>query len=116
MKDFEFFYSFVLKNFFETSFYPTKKRYIDMKSISENYKEVIPNLMLIYDINDIKLFCNINRSYKLLLIIKNKKHIILRLNNDSKKCLIGFICDDLVFSYYSLTIEKTLEYLFFILD
>jgi hypothetical protein len=87
-----------------------------MKPISENYKDIIPNLIVVYNINDTQLLCNINRSYKLLLIIKNKKHIILRLNNDRKKCLIGFICDDLVFSYYSLTIEKTLEYLFFILD
>ncbi len=116
MDKFDFFYSFILQRFFETSIYPKKKLYIDLKPISEHFNKTLPNLTLIYGINDLQLYCNINKSYRLLLIIRQNKHIIIRLNSDSKKCIIGFICDDLVFSFYSLSIEKTLEYLYFILD
>ena len=116
MNTFDFFYTFILKNFFETSCYPSKKEAIQLKPITEDYHKVLPNLVKIYDIDGLKLYVNMNNSFRLLLIIKNNKHIIIRLNNDSRNPLIGFICDNLVFTFYCLNIQKVLEYLFYILD
>lgn len=116
MNTFDFFYTFILKDFFKTSCYPSKKEAIQLKPIHEHYDKIIPNLIKIYDINNIRIYVNINNSFRLLLIIKNNKHIIIRLNNDRKNPIIGFICDDLVFTFYCLNVQKVLEYLFYILD
>jgi hypothetical protein len=116
MDTFKFIYDIILRDFFKTSHYPSKKKVIQLKPTPEHYDKIVPNLIKIYDIDNLKIFANINNLFRLLLIIKNNKHIIIRVNKGSKRIVIGFICDDLVFTFYHLDVEKVLEYLFYILD